>query len=151
MDYSLAPLVARGCSIKACPKKVLRLSHTLNPSHSQKHDALGHVHAPANFGKAFAGGVTLNAVPANVDMDKVRQFLFDLPGVKDIHGLHIWSLSTTDTALTCHLVMPDGRPGDNILAHTEEKLREHFGICDVTLQIELKASTSEQVARVHIR
>jgi cobalt-zinc-cadmium efflux system protein len=93
--------------------------------------------------------MTLNAVPAHVDMDKVSELLLDVPGVTDIHDLHVWSLSTRDTALTCHLVTPGGHPGDDVLGHAEEELRAHFGISDVTLQVELKAPTSEHLARVH--
>ncbi len=55
--------------------------------------------------------MVLNAVPPSVDIAKVRTFLLGLPGVTGIHDLHVWSLSTTETALTCHLVMPGGHPG----------------------------------------
>ena len=56
--------------------------------------------------------MVLAAVPANVDPHEVTQFLADLPGVTETHDLHIWAMSTTETALTAHLVMPDGYPGD---------------------------------------
>jgi cobalt-zinc-cadmium efflux system protein len=93
--------------------------------------------------------MTLNAVPKGVDMDKVRRMLMDIPGVTKIHDLHVWSLSTTDTALTCHLVTPGGHPGDEALAHAEEELREHFGIGEMTLQVELKEPTADHLERVH--
>lgn len=93
--------------------------------------------------------MTLNAVPEGVDMDKVRKLLLDLPGVNGIHDLHVWSLSTTDIALTCHLVTLDGHPGDAVLAHAEEELWEHFGIGHVTLQVELKVPSREHLAHVH--
>ena len=92
--------------------------------------------------------MSLNAVPPNVDMAKVRAFLLRLPGVKDIHDLHVWSLSTTETALTCHLVTPDGHPGDEVLAHAAEELEEHFGIGHVTLQPEM-APSAAHVAAMH--
>jgi cobalt-zinc-cadmium efflux system protein len=61
----------------------------------------------------------------------------------------VWSLSTTDTALTCHLVTPDGHPGDDVLAHAEKELRAHFGIGDITLQVELNAPSGEHLAHAH--
>jgi len=85
--------------------------------------------------------MTLNAVPEGIDMDKVKELLLGLPGVVSIHDLHVWSLSTTETALTCHLVTPDGSPADETLAHAAEELREHFGIGHVTLQPERKQPT----------
>lgn len=92
--------------------------------------------------------MSLNAVPPGIDMTKVRTFLLGLPGVKDIHDLHVWSLSTTETALTCHLVTPDGHPGDEVLAHAAEELEEHFGIGHVTLQPEI-APSAAHVAAMH--
>ncbi|KAA0690928.1 cation transporter [Neorhizobium sp. P12A] len=89
--------------------------------------------------------MTLNAVPAGIDMDKVKEFLLGLPGVESIHDLHVWSLSTTETALTCHLVMPAGAPADDTLAHAAEELREHFGIGHVTLQAERNRPTREHL------
>ena len=92
--------------------------------------------------------MSLNAVPAGIDMAKVRAFLFGLPGVEDLHDLHVWSLSTTETALTCHLVMPDGHPGDDLMVHAAEELNEHFGIGHVTLQPE-QAPSAAHLAAMH--
>ncbi len=92
--------------------------------------------------------MSLNAVPAGVDMAKVRAFLLALPGVTDIHDLHVWSISTTETALTCHLVTPDGAPSDEILFHAAEELEEHFDIGHVTLQPE-KAPSAAHVGAMH--
>jgi cobalt-zinc-cadmium efflux system protein len=92
--------------------------------------------------------MSLNAVPSGIDMTKVRTFLLGLPSVKDIHDLHVWSLSTTETALTCHLVMPDGHPGDEVLAHAADELEEHFGIGHVTLQPE-KSASAAHIAAMH--
>jgi cobalt-zinc-cadmium efflux system protein len=81
--------------------------------------------------------LALDAVPPGIDPDEVRAFLASLPGVAAVHHLHIWAMSTTETALTCHLVMPGGHPGDAFLAETSETLRRRFGIPHATLQIEL--------------
>ena len=58
------------------------------------------------------------------------------PGVSATHDLHIWPMSTTETVLTAHLVMPGGHPGDHFLEETQGMLRERFGIGHATLQIE---------------
>jgi cobalt-zinc-cadmium efflux system protein len=60
-----------------------------------------------------------------------------LPGVSEVHDLHIWAMSTTGTALTCHLVMPDGHPGDAFLASTCRELEHRFAISHATFQIEV--------------
>ena len=86
-------------------------------------------------------GMMLQAVPPGVDTAQVRLYLQRLPGVADVHDLHIWSMSTTETALTCHLLMPGGHPGDEFLVQTAEGLRREFSVGHPTLQIE----TSEQV------
>jgi len=81
--------------------------------------------------------LALDAVPQNVDAGAVRAHLLALPGVAALHDLHIWGMSTTETALTCHLVMPAGHPGDEALAHIAHDLEHRFGIHHTTLQIEL--------------
>ncbi len=98
----------------------------------------------------LTGSITmsLNAAPPHVDITKVRAFLLGLPGVTALHDLHVWSLSTTDVALTCHLVVPDGHPGDEVLNHVAEELHEHFGIGHVTLQPE-KAPTAAHLEAMH--
>ena len=80
--------------------------------------------------------MVLAAVPANVDAQQVRQFLEDRPGVSETHDLHIWSMSTTETALTAHLVMPQGYPGDQQIDDIVAHLKEQFSIHHCTLQIE---------------
>jgi cobalt-zinc-cadmium efflux system protein len=80
--------------------------------------------------------MSVNAVPPSIEPDAVRAFLETLPGVMQLHDLHIWAMSTTETALSGHLVMPDGRGGDAFLTRTCEELQRRFGICHVTLQIE---------------
>jgi cobalt-zinc-cadmium efflux system protein len=64
------------------------------------------------------------------------------PGVTALHDLHIWGMSTTETALTCHLVMPSGHPGDAALSSIAQELQHRFGIAHTTIQIEL-ADTDE--------
>lgn len=85
--------------------------------------------------------MSLNAVPAGIDADKVREFLRRLPGVSQIHDLHIWPISTTETAMTCHVVMPAGHPGDQFLVDTSHRLAHDFAIGHVTLQIETSEDT----------
>jgi cobalt-zinc-cadmium efflux system protein len=81
--------------------------------------------------------LALDAVPESVDATAVRLHLLALPGVTALHDLHIWGMSTTETALTCHLVMPAGHPGDEALSAIARELEAHFCIHHTTLQIEL--------------
>ncbi len=84
-----------------------------------------------------AFGLALNAVPSNIDAAAVRSHLLAVPGVSALHDLHIWGMSTTETALTCHLVMPQGHPGDAALNGLAHELEHRFGIDHATIQIEL--------------
>lgn len=81
--------------------------------------------------------LALDAVPQGVDAAAVRVHLLAIAGVTALHDLHIWGMSTTETALTCHLVMPGGHPGDEALARIADDLEHRFGIQHATLQIEL--------------
>jgi cobalt-zinc-cadmium efflux system protein len=78
----------------------------------------------------------LDGVPKQIEPMAVRTFLQELPGVTQVHDLHIWAMSTADTALTAHLVIPEGYLGDRFLCDTCEALHAHFGIDHSTLQIE---------------
>jgi cobalt-zinc-cadmium efflux system protein len=80
--------------------------------------------------------LALDAVPASIDPEAVRRHLCGLAGVAELHDLHIWPMSTTETALTCHLVMPAGHPGDAMLAELAVELRERFHIQHATIQVE---------------
>lgn len=80
--------------------------------------------------------LSMAAVPPNVDAGKVQGFLAGQPGVTGVHDLHIWALSTTETALTAHLVIPGGYPGDAALDAIEHTLREEYAIHHSTLQVE---------------
>lgn len=80
--------------------------------------------------------LSMAAVPPGVDAGKVQAFLAAQPGVTGVHDLHIWALSTTETALTAHLVIPGGYPGDAALDAIEHGLRERYAIHHCTLQVE---------------
>ena len=80
--------------------------------------------------------LAMHGVPPGIDEARVRHTLVTLPGVTAIHDLHIWAMSTTETALTCHLVMPDGCPSDAFLAEAANQLHAAFEIQHVTLQVE---------------
>jgi cobalt-zinc-cadmium efflux system protein len=78
----------------------------------------------------------LDAVPAQIDAAAVEAYLSHLPGVVALHDLHIWAMSTTEVALTAHLILPKGHPGDRFLVEAAEVLHHRFGISHSTLQIE---------------
>ena len=78
----------------------------------------------------------LLAVPEGIDERGVRDLLASQAGVSAVHDLHIWPMSTTETALTAHLVMPDGHPGDEMLHELAHELAEHHRIGHATFQIE---------------
>jgi cobalt-zinc-cadmium efflux system protein len=80
--------------------------------------------------------MALHAVPPGIDATEVRRHLRDVAGVAAVHDLHIWPLSTTTTALTCHLVMPGGHPGDAVLARIADELHTRYGIDHATIQVE---------------
>jgi cobalt-zinc-cadmium efflux system protein len=80
--------------------------------------------------------LSLDAVPAHIQPDKVQAYLESLPGISEVHDLHIWAMSTTEVALTAHLVKPDGSLDDQLLAEIAEELQEHFAIQHTTLQFE---------------
>jgi cobalt-zinc-cadmium efflux system protein len=80
--------------------------------------------------------MVLAGVPASVDATRVTAFLAAQTGVTEVHDVHIWAMSTTETALTAHLVMPGGYPGDVAIDHIVEHLREDFAIHHCTLQVE---------------
>jgi cobalt-zinc-cadmium efflux system protein len=81
--------------------------------------------------------MSMAAVPSTIDPATVRSYLAGLPGVVSIHDLHIWPMSTTETALTAHLVMPAGNPGDAFLIETCRRLSHDFKIGHATLQVEI--------------
>lgn len=80
--------------------------------------------------------MSLLGVPTGIDERAVRSFLEGLNGVEAVHDLHIWPMSTTETALTAHLVMPGGHPGDGFLHQLAHELEHDFGIGHATVQVE---------------
>jgi cobalt-zinc-cadmium efflux system protein len=82
----------------------------------------------------------LLGVPEGIDEAKVRAFLASRPGVTAVHDLHIWPMSTTETALTAHLVIPAGHPGDGFLHDLASALEKTFRIGHSTIQVESAAA-----------
>jgi cobalt-zinc-cadmium efflux system protein len=82
---------------------------------------------------------SLSAVPSDIDPEAVVSYLRQLPGVSEVHDLHIWAMSTTETALTVHLVRSDGRVDDAFLMKAAHDLNHRFGIHHSTIQIETGA------------
>jgi len=91
--------------------------------------------------------MVMAAVPENVNAREVEDFLRRCSGVTEVHDLHIWSMSTTETALTAHLVMPSGYPGDAALDEITRQLKEKFAIHHTTLQTE--QGTTEHACCLH--
>jgi cobalt-zinc-cadmium efflux system protein len=80
--------------------------------------------------------LSLDGVPSSVNSSAVLSFLSDQSGVTDVHDLHIWALSTTNVALTAHLVVPDRGAEDTLIESLTPKLKNRFKIHHATLQIE---------------
>jgi cobalt-zinc-cadmium efflux system protein len=86
--------------------------------------------------------LSLQGVPPEVDAGAVGRWLATLPGVSEVHDLHIWAMSTTENALTAHLVYPGGFPGDDCLRRICVELRTHHSIGHATLQVETGVSAN---------
>lgn len=80
--------------------------------------------------------LALDAVPSHIDAREVRSYLESQPGVAGVHDLHIWAMSTTETALTVHLLVPDGFGNDDMLGRLARALHERFDIHHSTVQLE---------------
>lgn len=80
--------------------------------------------------------LALQSVPKSIDPEAVRSYLGTLPGVDSVHDFHVWAMSTSETALTAHLVMPQGHPGDSFLSGVCHELARRFAIGHATLQVE---------------
>jgi cobalt-zinc-cadmium efflux system protein len=80
--------------------------------------------------------MTLHAAPPGTDLVAIETYLRGCDGVVDLHDLHVWPMSTTETALTAHLVLPTGYPGDRFTAMVAHDLMHQFGIGHTTIQIE---------------
>lgn len=90
--------------------------------------------------------LTFDGVPSSIELGSVRAYLRELPGVTDIHDLHIWAMSTSESALTVHLIMPGGHPGDDFLHALGQQLHDRFDIDHATVQIE--AGDTDQRCRL---
>ena len=101
-------------------------------------DALARAGTPEVRIEAVAVPVAmaLDLVPSNVDPSAVRKYLETQPGVTAVHDLHIWSLSTTETALSAHLVKPNAEIDDATIARVCRELQQHFAIGHATIQLE---------------
>ncbi len=84
--------------------------------------------------------LALQAVPESIEAGEVRAFLRSHPEVGEVHDLHIWGMSTTENALTAHLVCPGGHPGDDFLRRLALEIERRFAIHHVTIQVEVADS-----------
>ena len=91
--------------------------------------------------------LALSAVPTHIDAIEVENYLRQCSGITDIHDLHIWGMSTTESALTVHLVMPQGYPGDSNMDDITRTLKERFSIQHSTLQVE--QGTTDHACALH--
>lgn len=80
--------------------------------------------------------LTLNGVPNDIDINEVKKYLLGLKGVTDVHDLHIWAISTSETALTVHLIIPENLDNDLIYESIKEELHHKYNISHSTIQIE---------------
>jgi cobalt-zinc-cadmium efflux system protein len=95
-------------------------------------------------------GMSLDAVPAGINSADVSAFLQQQPGVAEIHDLHIWPMSTTETALTCHCLMPAGHPGDQFLVELARELQRRFAIGHATIQVEVSVEIACALEPDHV-
>ena len=93
--------------------------------------------------------LAMGAVPPGVDKPGIERYLAGLPGVTDVHDLHVWALSTTENAMTAHLVMPQGHPGDVFVDAIVVALRREHAMNHATLQVE--RGTTEHRCALHER
>lgn len=94
--------------------------------------------------------LAVQAVPQAIEIGQVREYLARLPGVTEVHDLHVWGMSTTENAMTAHLVMPAGHPGDTFLQAVSRSIGHDFSIHHVTLQIELADGPPCALAPAHV-
>lgn len=84
--------------------------------------------------------LAVDAVPKGIEIDKVREYLLSIRGVADVHDLHIWAMSTTENALTVHLVMPNSKYEGNFIKGICNHLEENFNIHHSTIQVESESN-----------
>jgi cobalt-zinc-cadmium efflux system protein len=92
--------------------------------------------------------LALDAAPRGVDVAAVRRYLEGLPGVTGVHDLHVWAMSTTETAMTAHLTRPVSEDPDGFLHAVGEQLKTRFRIGHATLQVEAGDSADCRLAPV---
>jgi cobalt-zinc-cadmium efflux system protein len=80
--------------------------------------------------------LSIDAVPQNVELPEIKSYLLGLESISDLHDLHIWALSTTEVALTVHLITTDTSINNTLLEEIQEHLHHHFNISHATIQIE---------------
>lgn len=93
-----------------------------------------------------AVGMSLAGVPRSINLSEVHEYLLDLQGVQAVHDLHIWPMSTSENAMTAHLVMPGGHPGKGFLSDVQNQMKVSFSIHHTTIQIELEDEEAENCA-----
>jgi cobalt-zinc-cadmium efflux system protein len=94
--------------------------------------------------------MAMDAAPRGVNVDAVRTWLAGLPGVTEVHDLHIWAMSTTETALTAHVIRPANDDGDGFLHGACEGLASRFGIGHATLQVETGGADACRLAPAEV-
>lgn len=94
--------------------------------------------------------LALDAAPRGIDVEEVRRWLAARPGVEEVHDLHIWAMSTTETALTAHLLRPVNTDNDHFLHEVCEGLEQRFRIGHATLQVETDASHTCRLAPAEV-
>jgi hypothetical protein len=90
----------------------------------------------------------LLAVPASVNEEKLRAFILAQPGVSALHDLHVWPISTTDTAMTALIIMPAGHPGDAFLHELAHEMEHDFGIGHATIRSKPMVGISARCIRM---
>jgi cobalt-zinc-cadmium efflux system protein len=90
-----------------------------------------------------AFNMALDAVPRDIDPEAVKDYLSSLPGITGFHDMHIWAMSTRETALTVHLIKPDPKDDDALIEKASKELHDQFGIDHITLQWERRPSTNQ--------
>lgn len=94
--------------------------------------------------------LAMDAAPRGIDVEAVRKYLTGLPGVESVHDLHIWALSTTETAMTAHVLRPANAEADNFLHTACEGLERRFKIGHATLQVETDAAHACRLAPAEV-
>ena len=89
--------------------------------------------------------LSMDGVPDHIHTEDVRAYLRALPGVTDVHDLHIWAMSTTEYALTAHIIIPEISSKDDFLCETADVLHHMFGITHTTIQIENTVMTNDSL------